>query len=352
MIRVCKTIALAGAAAAAMSAAPASALNIVLTDIGGVSEGSDAWVGFTAAAKYWESVITTDVTVNIRVGFSNLGETTLGQASSSSGTYTTANFTTALGNSATSAIDASVMANIGDMSQPNYRVYTALGKALGLYTNTGNNDSTIQFNNQFLWDFDTGDGFTGLSSDFIGVAVHEIGHALGWASGVTQSGRGQATNTDLLRYQNGEWSMAWGGNPYLSIDGGETQLFGRSWMSTGADGRQTSHWKDGERIHDGVNCTQLLEPQIGVMDPTGGICQQGIVTAADLAVLDAIGWTLAWDVLKTPDYTFNTAQIRDAFFPSGAVPEPATWAMLIMGFGLVGFAARRRERLERAAVTA
>ncbi len=27
---------------------------------------------------------------------------------------------------------------------------------------------------------------------------------------------------------------------------------------------------------------------------------------------------------------------------SGAVPEPATWAMLITGFGLVGFAARRR----------
>ncbi|WP_181160087.1 Npun_F0296 family exosortase-dependent surface protein [Sandaracinobacter neustonicus] len=32
-----------------------------------------------------------------------------------------------------------------------------------------------------------------------------------------------------------------------------------------------------------------------------------------------------------------------------AVPEPATWAMLIVGFGLVGFAARRREqRLARA----
>ncbi len=27
---------------------------------------------------------------------------------------------------------------------------------------------------------------------------------------------------------------------------------------------------------------------------------------------------------------------------AGGVPEPATWAMMIMGFGLVGFAARRR----------
>jgi hypothetical protein len=29
-------------------------------------------------------------------------------------------------------------------------------------------------------------------------------------------------------------------------------------------------------------------------------------------------------------------------FGAGVIPEPATWAMLITGFGLVGFAARRR----------
>jgi hypothetical protein len=29
----------------------------------------------------------------------------------------------------------------------------------------------------------------------------------------------------------------------------------------------------------------------------------------------------------------------------GAVPEPATWAMLLAGFGLVGVSARRRRAL-------
>jgi hypothetical protein len=30
---------------------------------------------------------------------------------------------------------------------------------------------------------------------------------------------------------------------------------------------------------------------------------------------------------------------------AGAVPEPATWAMLIAGFGMVGFSVRRRRAM-------
>jgi hypothetical protein len=38
----------------------------------------------------------------------------------------------------------------------------------------------------------------------------------------------------------------------------------------------------------------------------------------------------------------NTLNYAFRWENSGGVPEPATWAMMIMGFGLVGFAARRR----------
>ena len=36
--------------------------------------------------------------------------------------------------------------------------------------------------------------------------------------------------------------------------------------------------------------------------------------------------------------------VIDDVFLTVAVPEPATWAMLLIGFGMVGFAARRRNR--------
>ncbi len=52
--------------------------------------------------------------------------------------------------------------------------------------------------------------------------------------------------------------------------------------------------------------------------------------------------------------SFNNSQPVDAFetanFSVTAVPEPATWAMLMLGFGMVGGAARYRRRGLRAVV--
>jgi len=43
------------------------------------------------------------------------------------------------------------------------------------------------------------------------------------------------------------------------------------------------------------------------------------------------------------DYNIQKGSSLDIYVATGVmVPEPATWAMLITGFGLVGFAARRR----------
>jgi len=58
-------------------------------------------------------------------------------------------------------------------------------------------------------------------------------------------------------------------------------------------------------------------------------------------------WFLISD--DRPFTSFTAFSSSNAFEFDMAVPEPATWAMMILGFGLVGFAARRRERLALAA---
>lgn len=49
--------------------------------------------------------------------------------------------------------------------------------------------------------------------------------------------------------------------------------------------------------------------------------------------------------------TFNNVPAVDAFetanFAVGAVPEPATWAMMLMGFGAVGYSMRKRRTTTR-----
>lgn len=338
----------AAVALALGSATSADALTIVLNNTGGVEVGTAAYRGFKVAALFWESVLADNVTMNLNVGFGSSGfsgPTVLGTASSVAGNKTQAAWRAALIGDATTSLDAIATANLANFSNSNVRLNTSVQKALGLFTgDLAARDATIRFNSAQSFDFDTRDGFQSVASDFVAVAVHEMGHALGFTSATSEfsTSASRPSNTDMFRYKDGAWDMTWGGNPYFSIDGGQNPLFGNSYFTPGDDGKQPSHWRDGARIHDGVSCTQLLEPQIGVMDPTGGICQLGIVTANDLALFDAIGWDLNMDILADPNWSMSTAQIMASY--AASVPEPATWALMIFGFGTIGSAMRRRPR--------
>lgn len=375
-----RTTIFAALLASATLAQPAMALKIDLFDYGGLAEGTDAYKSFRAAADYWESMITTDTTVRIDVSF--FGQGVNGPIGGTSNYYYVDNVATIMGamqGVGNSALDATALANLpqaniastyspGEMSigmwKPGYTdngwqtgadpfssiydadgsrnnsdfgVSWALGKALGLVYVDNFKDGSINFNSDLSFDFDPTDGITAGSYDFTFTAAHEIGHILGFTSGVDYYDAYAPSNgynwnwdwighgMDLFRYsENGlDWSM--GGDPFFSIDGGATALFGGEY-STGVnwgDGQQASHWING----------------IGLMDPTSSKGEMGVVKALDLAAFDALGWNLNLDVLQNGGYRFTTAQMF------GAVPEPASWAMMLAGFGLVGFAARRRRSL-------
>lgn len=355
---------------AALGAQPASALTIDLFDTGGVGVGTPQYKAFRAAADYWESVITTDTTLRIKTNFTPQGVN--GPIGGTSNYYWVGNVGTVLDSMKSvgdSAIDATVAGHLPDYSSGSismwmpgmdangygaspyfktwdsngsYNNYTygvswGLGKALGLVSVDTLYDGTIGFNSDLNFDFDPSNGISAGAYDFTFTAVHEIGHILGFTSGVDYLdtyapspywnynwdwvGHGM----DIFRYSADglDWSL--GGNPYFSIDGGATALFDGA-FSTGVrwgDGWQASHWL----------------PGMGLMDPNAAKGEMGVVNALDLAAFDALGWNLNLDVLANPDYRFTTGEMF------GAVPEPATWALLIAGFGMVGLARRRQRAL-------
>lgn len=428
--------ALFGAVAAgafSLSASPAHAVKIVFTDIsgGGAALGTRARFGFDVARLYWESVLKDDVTVRLNIGFSALDEGVIAQAGSTSVGLTVADTYALLGNDAKGQLDASAVASLrplmpsaanpGDLAvsavtnnfvDPANRVgyqhgtsrldddgsvnnivldvNTSVVKSLGLTSGviSGVNlaktaDASITFSNQLNFDFDPTDGISDQSFDFIGVAIHEIGHSLGFVSGVDiydlvsrdagpladllEGGAfGPERNLDenfrvmsvldLFRYGDQsnmgglgrqlDWTT--GGEKYFSIDGGATELFGDAKFSTGSfngDGSQASHWIDNQYLpREGRPCSRVLTAPIGIMNPTFGRCESGAVTGLDLAAFDAMGWDLDFNVLGRPTYSFTTAQAFVDFGKFAPVPEPATWAMMLAGFGFLGAATRRRTR--------
>lgn len=414
---------MAGAASAVAMSTPASAVNIILRDSQGSfasqgARGQAALLSFQKAANFWNRTLTNNITINLDIGFANLGPNILGGARSSSTVLSVRDIYTGLASTGTTALDTIAVANLSPLDQNGglrFRTNAPLPGTLGgadanitrfdgdgsannlfLDANTANlralgigidesntfrcsssvsnADGCIDFSSTADFDFDPSDGIENGFIDFTGVAIHEIGHVLGFVSGVDTvdfvAGNAQFSGLnlnnfalfsvfDLFRYGNGfdpitgDRLLQLSANraAFFSINGSTPFNFGNpaeaefANLATGAfvgDGNQASHFKDasGEFIDDSGLCL-IEERQIGILDPTAPSCGLAIVTSNDLAAFDAIGYNLNFDILRNPGFTFDTAQVF-GLAGTAAVPEPATWAMLIAGFGMVGASARRR----------
>jgi len=397
-MRLKAILGLGTAALTLATAAPANAVVINLIDngfAGTPAQQAQFRAGFKIAADYWSSILTNNATLNLRVGTAALGTGIIGSTGSTRVDYTVANWEARVNaTKSNSTIDqtavlptltnggASFITNgttglVDDTTKLAYDpaattsskvlyLNSSVVKAIGgTATGVSNSsvDGTVQFSTNFNFDFDPTDGITANTFDFIGVAIHEIGHALGFVSGVDFLdiyGLGNTSNPnagvlgyslndtsiysalDMFRYSKDPTNLVLGkdavldlsagtvsGTKYFSIDGGKTALFGNTFAqgTYNGDGNQASHWKD----------TAGCQIGNGIMDPTFCFGQTGYITGLDLAAFDAIGYNLSTNALTYANT--STATIYRQF--ATAVPEPTTWGMMILGVGAVGFAMRR-----------
>lgn len=349
-----KTLVAAAAAGLLAFSGASQALTFNFTFVAGTS--AQAQQAFIDAGARWSTLFADPVTLNMTVGQQSLGSGILASTGSARSVYSYSSFSSAMGLDGTSADDALALSSLPGGSSfgmlinrtsdnPNgagsatayvdnnasannsqIRITNANAKALGLTPTastvgvcTSACDASIVFGNAFSWDYDPTNGITAGAYDFVGIAAHEIGHALGFISGVdildinstssffASDAFTYVSSLDLFRYSAAstaagviDWTASTSAK-YFSLNRGLTAgpqfSTGRTW----GDGQQASHWKDNLAI--------------GIMDPTAAQGELLNITPYDVQALDVIGWTLA-------------------------VPEPSTYALF--GLGLLAITLRRR----------
>jgi hypothetical protein len=321
-----------------------SGMTIVLRATSQLEANPAAKQAFINAAAKWEALIADPITVVLDVDF---GPTHFGTAFSSSnilGATSTQNLFSnnnyasvrqrLVSHAPAGSEEASVLSNLPASSLPTdignvttLLVASPILRALGMINavadpNTETNfgpPPAIGFNSAFGFDFDPTNGVTATQTDFDSVAVHEIGHALGFNS---EGGAHElqptrqlfATVWDLYRFRPGTTTNANFSTAQRVLSSGTDSLDRRVQFNgntevalstgkpdgTGGDGNQSSHWKD-----DGLGV-----PFIGIMDPSirRGVHEQ--ITVNDQRAIDFFGYSIGQVTVTPPPANDNFASAQ------------------------------------------
>ena len=254
-----------------------------------------------------------DVTVRLKLFFKALGDTSVIGSTRSyvdKYSYSTARASLIIDADPDDTLQAALPAspisvNYGGSSpssETKIKFRHAAAKAAGLRSaHHSSSDGRLKFNTLFPFDFDSSDGIDAGTMDFEFVLQHEVGHLLGFVSGVDDD-KNDIEALDAARFTTGQCATSAANfGTRIRIAGKKTQgttaltclpgFMTSSRMSTGrnGDGEQASHWRD----------SPPAPTWIGMMDPTlqfrenksgSGLAFAQYMTNADLQSLDFIGW--------------------------------------------------------------
>jgi hypothetical protein len=317
------------AAAFIALASPAEALKFQFRPEPGMDPAAVA--AFQAAGKLWENQLADDVTIVIDINFTMLKPTVLGSTSSEKVRVSYKDFREALlrsvpmdgsdqsqqhmaqtetllllvnrtsDNPNGAGSDKPYLDDDNGANNGAVWLTRANAKALGLIDpHAPEPDASIAFNTEMAWDFDPANGVEANKFSFIAVAAHEIGHTLGFISGVDILDGNSGAQPDPGPFGDDEFVFvspadlfrrsqeSRAKNP-LAIDWSadkrdKTFALRRptnqdGGFSTGVrhgDGRQASHWKD--------------DMELGLMDPTIAPGTHTEISALDLELFDTVGY--------------------------------------------------------------
>ncbi len=288
---------------------------LALSQLRNDSNRNTVIAAFQRAAAIWATRIKSPVTISVNIDYgvnrpdgtafpsSVLGSTSSGSIAID---YPSARANLIISASSSeesgiyNALPTSVVpTNTGDGSV--VAVSRSLTQPLGfLPLNPDDTVATISFNKAFSFDFNPDNGISSGAIDFVAVAAHEIGHALGFVSNAGEGSAAQVALWDLFRFRSSittssfttaQRIMSTGGSQvYFTgqtfvVEGSATTRLG---LSTGGpsgdegDGSQSSHWKADE----------LTGEYIGIMDPTITDGVHESTTENDFLALETLGWNL------------------------------------------------------------
>jgi len=299
----------------------ASGLTISMADVGTPAMSAEQLAAFEEAAEVWEKRLTDPVTVYINISVEPLDPGILGSTRIARTTHSYSDVRAAMLVDAVWTTENNIVSSLplgsvniedinGNRSDSSITIATANAKALGLGTGPDGNytaipagiDAEIRFATAYEddFDYDPSNGIGTNKFDFVGLAAHEIGHALGFVS-VTdiQNWYDDAltlhiSTLDLWRYEEmggmhnlntGRRYVRCGAAEYydsnlinVALSHGQIGCAYDPDCNTGSGRCQASHWCD----------------SIGnMMDPT--IAREVLVKIKndDLHAMDYIGWNRA-----------------------------------------------------------